>query len=159
MDAIPVEGLKSEHIVEEATFLAAERTLFSVMSTGLAIAAGGALVTTLLGEAWPRWVQVPLAATFLLVGYSMTLMGLRRYQSVVRMARGRKGAAHRMMSLRLLSLGVILLEIAIVVVIVLFLVGAFQSAVVAEPAEPVPAPSEPVPAPSDPVPAPSAPAG
>ena len=127
MDAIPVEGLKSEHIVEEATFLAAERTLFSVMSTGLAIAAGGALVTTLLGDAWPEWVQVPLVAVFLLVGYSMTLLGLRRYQSVVQMARSRPKAGRRMMSLRALSVGVLLLEAAIVVVIVLFLIGAFQA--------------------------------
>jgi uncharacterized membrane protein YidH (DUF202 family) len=128
MDAVPVEGLKSEHIVEEATFLAAERTLFSVVSTGLAIAAGGALVTTLLGDAWPDWVKVPLAAVFLIVGYGMTLLGLRRYQGIVRMAQSRKGVAPRMMSLRLLSVGVILLEIAIVVVIVLFLVGAFDTA-------------------------------
>jgi uncharacterized membrane protein YidH (DUF202 family) len=140
MDALPVEGLKSEHIVEEATFLAAERTLFSVMSTGLAIAAGGALVTTLLGDAWPDWVQVPLVAVFLLVGYSMTLLGLRRYQGIVRMARSRSSAAgRRMMSLRALSVGVVLLEAAIVVVIVLFLIGAFQATT--EPQSPEDAPS------------------
>lgn len=125
-----MEGLKSEHIVEEATFLAAERTLFSVMSTGLAIAAGGALVTTLLGEAWPEWVQVPLVAVFLLVGYMMTLLGLRRYRGIVRMAEARPRAGGQMMSLRVLSVGVVLLEVAIVVVIVLFLIGEFEATTV-----------------------------
>ena len=117
-----------EQIAEEATYLAAERTLFSVLSTGLSIAAGGALVTTLLGEDWPDWLQVALSAVFLLVGYSMTLMGLRRYQGIVRMARARQPGNRKMMSLRLLSLGVGLLQVAIVVVIVLFLIGAFGAA-------------------------------
>ena len=128
MDALPVEGMTPEQIAEEATYLAAERTLFSVLSTGLSIAAGGALVTTLLGEDWPDWLQVALSAVFLLVGYSMTLMGLRRYQGIVRVARSRQSSNRKMMSLRLLSLGVGLLQAAIVVVIVLFLIGAFGTA-------------------------------
>ncbi len=128
MGALPVEGLQPEQIAEEATYLAAERTLFSVLSTGLSIAGGGALVTTLLGEAWPRWLQAALTAVFLLVGYSMTLLGLRRYQGIVRLAERRKAGAPKMMSLRALSAGVLLLQAAIVVVVVLFLVGAFATA-------------------------------
>ncbi len=128
MGALPVEGLTTEQIAEEATYLAAERTLFSVLSTGLSVAAGGALVTTLLGEAWPAWLQVALATVFLLVGYSMALMGLRRYQGIVRIAEARQPGKRKMMSLRLLSLGVGVLQAAIVLVVVLFLIDAFGGA-------------------------------
>ena len=127
MGALPVEQLKPAQIAEEATYLAAERTLFSVLSTGLSIAAGGSLVTTLLGDAWPTWLQYLLTAVFLIVGYSMTLLGLRRYQGIVRIAKSRKGGNHGMMSLRVLSIGVGVLQVAIVVVVVFFLIGAFSA--------------------------------
>ena len=127
MGGLPVERLNPEHIAEEATYLAAERTLFSVLSTGLSIAGGGALVTTLLGDSWPMWLQSTLTAVFLLVGYSMTLLGLRRYQRIVRLAERRPADAPKMMSLRALSAGVVLLQMAIVVVVVMFLVSAFTT--------------------------------
>ena len=43
-------------------------TTRDLMLEGLAIAAGGTVIITLLGDTWPTWVQVPLAAVFLLVG-------------------------------------------------------------------------------------------
>ena len=128
MGAQSVEELKPEQIAEEATYLAAERTLFSVLSTGLSIAAGGSLVTTLLGDAWPVWLQSLLTAVFLIVGYSMTLLGLRRYQGIVRIAKSRQGGKHKMMSLTVISVGVGVLQVAIVVVVVFFLLGAFSAA-------------------------------
>ena len=128
MGALPAEELRPEQIAEEATFLAAERTLFSVLSTGLSIAAGGALVTTLLGEDWPEWLQAVLSAVFLLVGYSMTLLGLRRYQGIVQIAKKRQSGSRKMMSLRMLSIGVGVLQVAIVLVVVFFILGTFAPA-------------------------------
>ena len=141
MDPVPVERLKARELAEEATFLAAERTLFSVLSTGLAVAAGGALVTTLLGDDWPTWVQLPLVGVFLFVGYTMTLMGLRRYRGIVQMAESHGTSKRRMMSLQVLSVGIVLLEIAIVVVVVLFVVGAFQPSDTESTSEPAPSTS------------------
>lgn len=127
MGALPVEGMTADQIAEELNHLAAEQTLFTVLSTGLSIAAGGALVTTLLGETWPMWLRLVLTAVFLVVGYAMTLFGLRRYAGVVRTVAQRRGGGARMMSLRLLTLAVGLLEVAIIVVVGLFLIGAFGS--------------------------------
>ena len=43
------------------TALAAERTIFSVIRTGMAIAGGGTIVISLLGSRWPAWLQALLA--------------------------------------------------------------------------------------------------
>jgi hypothetical protein len=56
--------------------LAAERTVFAVMRSGLAIAGGGAVIVTLLGERWTEWLQIVLAAGFVVPGYMLMLDGL-----------------------------------------------------------------------------------
>ncbi len=112
----------TQQLAEYRTVFAAERTLFAVLRTGLAIAGGGSLVSSLLGDAWPSWVQVALVTTFLGVGYSMTLMGLARYRRALRALHGTVLAGNPPTSPGLLTLGLILLELAIVVVVVLFLV-------------------------------------
>lgn len=115
----------SEHLAEERTYLAAERTLFAALRTGLSIAGGGSLVITLLADSWPAWVRVPLVATFVVVGYSMTFMGLARYRAVVESARRRPSGRH-LMSLRALTAGLLALQVAILVVVLLFGIQAFE---------------------------------
>jgi uncharacterized membrane protein YidH (DUF202 family) len=117
--------LTTDQLAEERTFLAAERTLFAVLRTGLAIAGGGSLVISLLGERWPAWVQVPLAAIFLTVGYGMAFMGLARYRAIVIQAQ-RHQTGRSMMSLRLLTIGLLAVQAAIVVMVVLFGLRAFE---------------------------------
>ncbi len=50
------------------TALATERTVFAVIRTGLAVAGGGAVIVTILGDRWPSWVQLALAAGFVING-------------------------------------------------------------------------------------------
>jgi uncharacterized membrane protein YidH (DUF202 family) len=112
----------TQQLAEYRTVFAAERTLFAVLRTGLAIAGGGSLVSSLLGDAWPPWVQVTLVTVFLVVGYSMTLLGLARYRAALRALHVAGLTGHQPTSPGLLAAGLVLLEIAIVVVVVLFLV-------------------------------------
>ncbi len=112
----------TQQLAEYRTAFAAERTLFAVLRTGLAIAGGGSLVSSLLGERWPPLVPVALVTVFLVVGYSMTLMGLARYRRALQALRGTALTRNRPVSLALLTLGLVVLEIAIVVVVILFLV-------------------------------------
>jgi uncharacterized membrane protein YidH (DUF202 family) len=112
----------TQQLAEYRTVFAAERTLFAVLRTGLAIAGGGSLVSSLLGDAWPPWVQVALVTVFLVVGYSMTLLGLARYRAALRALHVSGLTGHQPTSPGLLAAGLVLLEIAIVVVVVLFLV-------------------------------------
>lgn len=117
----------STYMAELRTFLAAERTLFAFLRTGLAIAGGGSLVITLLGDAWPYWFQVPLVAVFLAVGYGIALAGLRRYRSVAVELERRKGPQHpRTISHRTIAVATVALQIAITIVVILFLLEAFQ---------------------------------
>lgn len=120
-------ALSTTQLAELRTYLAAERTLFAILRTGLSIAAGGSLVITLLGDDWPKWVQAPLVAAFLIAGYSMALLGLRRYRSIVERAEQTRGTSLDMLSSRAMWMLTISLQVAITVVVVLFLVGAFES--------------------------------
>ena len=113
-------------LARERTRLAAERTLFAALRTGLAIAGGGSLVVTLLGDEWPRWVQVPLVVTFLVTGYWMALLGLQRYRVGLRALERESGHAHQALPVRLLTAALLALQLAILLVVVLFLVGAFE---------------------------------
>jgi uncharacterized membrane protein YidH (DUF202 family) len=121
-------GPSSTELAKERTYLAAERTLFAALRTGLSIAGGGSLVVTLLGDEWPRWVQVPLVVTFLGTGYWMALLGLQRYRGALASLEREAGLGHRGLPLRFLTAALLALQLAIVVVVVLFLVGAFEGA-------------------------------
>ena len=116
----------SDDLARQRTFLAAERTLFAVLRTGLAIAAGGSVIISLLGESWPLWVQIPLAAAFLIVGYFMVLHGLRRYRGIAEHVQRQSGERMEIMPPRTMTVLTWVLEAAITVVIILFLIGAFQ---------------------------------
>ena len=74
----------STQLALERTYLAAERTLFAVLRTGLSIVAGGTVIVALLGEDWPEWVQGSLAGAFLVVGYALVFLGLRRYHGIAK---------------------------------------------------------------------------
>lgn len=85
----------SQELALQRTSLAAERTLFAVLRTGLSIAGGGGVIVSLLGDQWPEWVEwvkVPLAAVFLVAGYGLVFQGLDRYRSIARQVR-RDGTA------------------------------------------------------------------
>lgn len=113
------------HLAVERTFFAAERTLFAALRTGLSIAGGGSLVITLLGDAWPAWVQVPLVTTFLVVGYGITYLGLGRYRRVIdELGRRHQGIGGSLPTSTLI-VGLAVLQAAILAVVVLFLFEVF----------------------------------
>jgi uncharacterized membrane protein YidH (DUF202 family) len=118
--------LSTSELAQQRTFLAAERTLFAVLRTGLAIAAGGSVIVSLLGEAWPAWVQVPLAAVFLIVGYYMMLQGLRRYRGIAKNVGRYGGQRLEIMPSKTMTAATVVLDVAITIVVVLFLLSAFE---------------------------------
>lgn len=121
------EHVDSTDLAVQRTYLAAERTLFAVMRTGLSVAGGGSLVITLLGDEWPLLVQVPLVTTFLVTGYTMALLGLRRYRGIARDVERAGGSGKKIISSRAITVVLVVLEVAIAVVVVLFLIGAFSA--------------------------------
>jgi len=118
--------LSASELAEQRTYLAAERTLFAVLRTGLAIAAGGGVIISLLGEDWPSWVQAPLAAAFLIVGYFLVLHGLSRYRGIAEHIKREDGQRLAIMPARTMTVLTWVLEAAITIVVVLFVVGAFK---------------------------------
>ncbi len=110
------------------TALAAERTIFAVIRTGLAIAGGGTVIISLLGERWPTWLQAVLAVGFIVPGYTLMLDGLTRYRRVDAEMRALDPERHRVVSAGIMSTLVAVVQIVVVVVVVLFIVDAFEPA-------------------------------
>ena len=125
-DAAQDPPLSSTDLARQRTFLAAERTLFAVLRTGLAIAAGGSVIIALLGDQWPSWVQVPLAGAFLVVGYSLVLHGLGRYRGIAKHVERQAGERLEIIPARSMTVITYILEAAITVVVILFLISAFE---------------------------------
>ena len=109
------------------TTLAAERTVFAVMRTGLAIAAGGAVIITLLGDRWPEWLQAMLAAGFVVPGYALMLDGLGRYRRVARLTKEADPDRERMVSPRLVTALIIVVQVVVIAVVVLLVFDVFES--------------------------------
>ena len=108
----------------ERTHMAAERTYFSVLRTGLAIASAGTVVVAILGENWPEWLSLLMAAIFMAVGYTMIIVTLNNYQKIVnRLQIERKLSV---MSPKLTILLTAILQVALVIVFVLFILGLFS---------------------------------
>ena len=108
----------------ERTHMAAERTYFAVLRTGLAIAAAGTVVVAILGESWPEWLSITLAAVFIAVGYTMIIVTLNNYQKIVnRLQIERK---LNVMSPRLTILLTAILQLGLVIVFALFILGLFK---------------------------------
>lgn len=125
--AVEVEAAQSTtDLAELRTYLAAERTLFAVLRTGLAIAAGGSVIISLLGEAWPVWIQIPLAGAFLVVGYTLVLRGLGRYRRIARRVKRQSGQELEIVSGTEMTWLAMILQVAITLLVVLFILQAFE---------------------------------
>ena len=108
----------------ERTHMAAERTYYAVLRTGLAIAAAGTVVVAILGDSWPEWLSITLAAIFMAVGYTMIIVTLNNYQKIVnRLQIERK---LNVMSPRLTIFLTAILQLALVIVFALFILGLFR---------------------------------
>ena len=108
----------------ERTHMAAERTYFAVLRTGLAIAGAGTVVVAILGESWPEWLSLVMAGVFMAVGYTMIIVTLDNYQKIVnRLQIERK---LNVMSPKLTIFLTAILQFALVIVFVLFVLGLFS---------------------------------
>ncbi len=103
----------------ERTQMAATRTFFALLRTGLAIAGGGSAITAILARDWPDWVVGLLATVFIVVGFAIMLGGLHRYRQIAeRLAVEGEVEA---IPARLVIVLTVVLQVATVVVLVLFL--------------------------------------
>ena len=86
---------------------------------GVAIAGGGTAITTILAEGWPDWVIGLLATVFIVVGFTIMIVGLQRYhQMAQRLAVEEEVEA---IPTRLIVVLTVLLQAATVTVLILFL--------------------------------------
>lgn len=109
----------------ERTHMAAERTYFSVLRTGLAIAAAGMVVVAILGESWPEWLSLVIAGVFIAVGYTMIIVTLDNYQKIVKKLQIERKL--NVMSPRLTIFLTAILQLALVIVLVLYIFGLFTT--------------------------------
>ena len=107
----------------ERTHMAAERTYYSVLRTGLAIAGAGTVVVAFLGESWPEWLSLIVAGVFIAVGYTMIIVTLNNYQKIVKRLQIEQNL--NVMSPRMVIILTAILQITLVVVFILFLFGLF----------------------------------
>jgi uncharacterized membrane protein YidH (DUF202 family) len=107
----------------ERTHMAAERTYFSVLRTGLAIAGAGTIVVAILGESWPEWLSLLMAGVFIAVGYTMIFVTLNNYQKIVQRLQIEQKL--NVMSPRLTIFLTAILQVGLVVVFALFVIGLF----------------------------------
>jgi uncharacterized membrane protein YidH (DUF202 family) len=77
------ESVNKDILALQRTYMAAERTFQATLRTGFAIAGAGTVIVAFLGEKWPEWLSVLLAGAFIVVGYTMIIMMLERYQKIV----------------------------------------------------------------------------
>jgi len=103
--------------------MAAERTYFSVLRTGLAIAGAGTVVVAILGDSWPEWLSLIVAGVFIAVGYTMIIVTLNNYQKIVQRLQIEQKL--NVMSPRMMIFLTAILQITLVVVFILFVFGLF----------------------------------
>jgi len=102
--------------------MAATRTYFSLLRTGIAIAGVGALVTSILADGWPEWVIGLLSSIFIFIGFAIVIAGLQRYLIIAKKLLSATDELNVMSPRLLISLTVIL-QVATVTVFILFLIG------------------------------------
>src|SRR3954466_4494145 len=105
----------------DTTYMAATRTLLALVRTGAGIAGGGALVTKLLVQGWPRWVVVALSSAFVVLGYWMMWAAVktgRKMRARVEDADGGFLVSHRQFIVMTVSL-----QLLIAAVVVLYVIG------------------------------------
>jgi len=77
------KSVNKDILALQRTYMAAERTFQATLRTGFAVAGAGTVIVAFLGEKWPEWLSVLLAGAFIVVGYTMIIMMLERYQKIV----------------------------------------------------------------------------
>ena len=107
----------------ERTHMAAERTYFSVLRTGLAIAGAGTVIVAFMGNSWPEWLSLIVAGVFIAVGYTMIIVTLNNYQKIVKRLQIEQNL--NVMSPRMVIFLTAILQITLVVVFILFVFGLF----------------------------------
>ena len=107
----------------ERTHMAAERTYFSVLRTGLAIAGAGTVIVAFMGDSWPEWLSLIVAGVFIAVGYTMIIVTLNNYQKIVQRLQIEQKL--NVMSPRMVIFLTAILQITLVVVFILFILGLF----------------------------------
>ncbi|MGI9578456.1 MAG: DUF202 domain-containing protein [Microthrixaceae bacterium] len=127
MSDTPWADADNDRLARLRTALAAERTVFAVIRTGLAVAGGGAVIVTVLGNRWPGWVQSILAAGFVIPGYALMFDGLSRYGRVSNIVRSVDPDHDRMVSPRVMTALIVTIQVVVTVVVLLLIVGAFDS--------------------------------
>ena len=107
----------------QRTHMAAERTFQATLRTGFAIAGAGTVIVTILGQNWPEWLSLLLAGVFIVVGYTMIIIMLERYQKTVNSLR----VDHDLdvMSPRYAVILTIILQVALAIVLGLVLFDLF----------------------------------
>ena len=108
-------------MAQQRTHMAAERTFFAVLRTGLAIAGAGTVIVNVLGSNWPTWLSVVLASVFIIVGYSMMIVGLRRYRALASVLH--VDSQLRAMSPRLMTVLTVVLQVTVVAVVGLYILS------------------------------------
>ena len=104
--------------------MAAERTYFAVLRTGLAIAGAGTVVVAFLGESWPEWLSLVMAGVFIAVGYTMIIVTLNNYQQIVQRLQIERKL--NVMPPRLTIFLTAVLQFALVIVLLLYVFGLFS---------------------------------
>lgn len=117
----------TNELARQRTTLAAERTLYAVLRTGLAIAAGGPVIISVLGDEWPTWIKTLLAVAFLAIGYVLLLLGLSRYRALATAMKRQGAGEFEIISPGKMIFITVLVQVVLTVVVVLFLIGAFDS--------------------------------
>ena len=107
----------------ERTHMAAERTYFSVLRTGLAIAGAGTVIVAFMGNSWPEWLSLIVAGVFIAVGYTMIIVTLNNYQKIVQRLQIEQKL--NVMSPKMVIFLTAILQITLVVVFILFVFGLF----------------------------------
>ena len=119
----PSDNPDSNVYAVERTHMAAERTYYSVLRTGLAIAGAGTVVVAILGESWPEWLSLAMAGIFIAVGYTMIIVTLNNYQKIVQGLQIERKL--NVMSPRLMVVLTAILQLALVIVLALYILGLF----------------------------------
>ena len=121
----PKTPIDTARLALERTHMAAERTFLAVLRTGLAIAGAGTVIVAILGDNWPEWLSISLAAVFIVIGYSMIIITLEKYQKIFK--RLQIEPALNAMSPRYAVLLAVALQVALGIVLLLFLLGLFKA--------------------------------
>ena len=103
-------SLSNQALAQKRTAWAYERTQ---------IAGGGSAITVILAEGCPDWVVGLLAGVFIVVGFTVMLGGLQRYQHLARRLSVENDFAG--VPIRLVVVMTIALQVATLIVLTLFL--------------------------------------